>query len=120
MRFRSLFIGIDKYRSPLISNLSCSVRDAQALYGLFADTFGEGDSTLLTNDQATRGAILVALQQLQQSDLSDLVVIGFSGHGSDCHHLVSADADPLHLDTTAIHLSGYTRNYLQAYYSREW
>jgi len=108
MSFRSVFVGIDQYRSPLISNLSCSVRDAQAFHGLFGDAFGEANSLLLTNDQATRAAIIAALRGLQRTDPQDVVVIGFSGHGSDSHHLVTCDADPLRLDATAIHLDELT------------
>src|SRR5258708_3099313 len=109
MKFRSLFIGIDRYASPLISDLSCSVRDAQAFHALFGDTFGSAESVLLTNSGATRDAILDAFRSLEASDPDDvIVVIGFSGHGSDSHHLVTYDADPLSLDTTAIHLDELT------------
>jgi hypothetical protein len=52
MAFKSLFIGVDRYESPLVSNLSCSVRDAQALHGLFGDAFGVAESTLLANEEA--------------------------------------------------------------------
>jgi len=108
MSFRSVFVGIDRYQSPLISDLSCSVRDAQAFHGLFGDAFGEANSLLLTNEQATRAAIIAALRGLQRTDPQDVVVIGFSGHGSDSHHLVTCDADPLRLDATAIHLDELT------------
>src|SRR2546426_749704 len=108
MAFKSLFIGIDKYQSPLISNLSCSVRDAMALHGLFGDAFGTAASTLLTNDQATRSNILKAIEELQHAAAEDVVVVGFSGHGSDSHHLITSDADPLALDITTIHLDDLT------------
>jgi helicase len=108
MAFKSLFIGIDRYESPLISNLSCSVRDAQALHGLLGDAFSATESTLLVNEAATRAAILVALQDLQRSAPGDVVMISFSGHGSDSHHLITYDADPLRLDETAIHLDALT------------
>ena len=108
MKFRSLFIGVDRYQSPLISNLSCSARDARALHGLFGDSFGEKDSTLLINDDATRGEILDAFRLLETAASDDIVVIGFSGHGSDSHHLITVDADPLALDATAIHLDELT------------
>ena len=104
MTFKSLFIGVDKYQSPLISNLSCSVRDAMGFHGLFGDAFGTASSMLLTNDQATRSNIQKAIEDLQRSDSDDVVVIGFSGHGSDSHHLITHDADPFALDASAIHL----------------
>ena len=108
MNFRSLFIGIDRYQSPLISNLSCSVRDALAFYGLFGDAFGELGSTLLANEAATRAAVLGAFRDLENTNPDDVVVIGYSGHGSDSHHLITVDADPLGLDATAIHLDELT------------
>lgn len=108
MSFRRLFIGIDHYESPLISDLSCSIRDAQALYGLFCDAFGAAGSSLLVDKRATRSAILSAIHDLQQASQEDVVVISFSGHGSDSHHLVTFDADPLTLDRTALHLDELT------------
>lgn len=108
MAFKSLFIGVDRYESPLISNLSCSVRDAQALHGLLGDAFGLAESTLLANERATKTAILAALHTLQRATPDDVVVISFSGHGSDSHHLITYDADPLRLDETAIHLDSLT------------
>lgn len=108
MTFKSLFVGIDQYESPLISNLSCSARDAQMLHALFGDTLGDSNSTLLTNKQATRAEILKGIQELQKCNPDDVVIIGFSGHGSDSHHLITYDADPLALDSTAIHLDELT------------
>jgi len=35
-------------------------------------------------------------------------VISISGHGSDSHHLITHDADPLRLNETAIHLDSLT------------
>ncbi len=113
MAFKSLFIGINTYQSPLISNLSCCVRDAQALYGLFCDAFGNENSALLADKQATCEAILQNINVLRGCASDDMVVIYFSGHGSDSHHLISCDADPLSLDTTAIHLDELTTLFLQ-------
>lgn len=53
MAFRGLFIGIDRYQSPDINELSCARRDAIALEALFADTLG-GATVLLTDQEATR------------------------------------------------------------------
>src|SRR5579862_1167752 len=108
MKFHALFVGVDRYASPLISNLSCSVRDSQALYGLFSDTFGSANSTLLTNEAATRQAILDEFKKLSTVSADDVAVLSFSGHGSDSHHLITHDADPLSLDTTAIALEELT------------
>lgn len=108
MTFKSLFVGIDRYSSPMISNLSCSARDAQALHGLFGDAFGSSESALLTNEQATKPAILSEIKRLCEAIPDDVVIIGFSGHGSDSHHLIAYDADPIALDITAIHLDELT------------
>ena len=64
MTFHGLFVGIDRYASPLISDLSCSARDAKALYGLFADTLGSKATTLLVDAQATKAAIVEAFERL--------------------------------------------------------
>jgi helicase len=102
--FHGLFIGVDRYSSPLVSDLTCAARDAKALYGLFADTFGDSSCALLLDGAATRAAVLNAFGQLSTVGTDDLVFIHFSGHGSDIHHLMTADADPMALDASAIHL----------------
>ena len=102
--FHGLFVGIDKYASPLIDDLACSARDAKALYALFADSLGAKDSTLLLDSRATKSEIVASLESLDAANLDDLVFIHFSGHGSDTHQLVTHDADPLSLDATAISL----------------
>lgn len=105
MRFHGLFIGIDKYFSPLINELSCAARDARALYALFADNLGEDGAVLLCDDRATREAILNDfLSRLSTVEQDELVVIAFSGHGSDDHYLVTHNADPLDFKNTAIEL----------------
>lgn len=113
MDFRALFIGIDCYASPMVSNLSCSVRDARALYGLFSDTFGSSNAKLLVDEGATRAAAIDAIKTLHRSDPDDIVVIAFSGHGSDSHHLITYDADPLILDNSAIALDELTDLFTQ-------
>ena len=105
MKFHGLFIGIDKYASSLVADLSCASRDAQALFGLFSDTFGSKDSELLTNEQATRDAIVSAFgDRLSKTVAEDLVIVSFSGHGSDSHRLVTHEADPADFDATSVHL----------------
>lgn len=104
MAFRGLFVGIDRYLSSGINHLSCARRDAIALHALFTDNFGAG-STLLTDEQATRGVIEHHFQELAECDEEDVVVIAFSGHGSETHELVTYDTDPKNLADTAIPLS---------------
>src|SRR5687767_10945670 len=113
MAFHGLFVGIDKYASPLVSDLTCSARDAQALYGLFVDTLGPDGSTLLTNGQATRQAVIGALAHLRTTTATDVVFIHFSGHGSDTHQLITHDADPLELDATTIRLEDIVEIFTQ-------
>src|SRR5689334_10488941 len=107
MAFRGLFIGIDRYASIDISWLSCAVRDATALQALFSDTLGS-DTVLLTDEHATRAAIAEQFTQLASCDPDDVVVITFSGHGSETHELVTYDADIHNLATSCIPLDTLT------------
>ena len=90
--FRGLFIGIDRYVSGEIDELTCARRDATALEALFSDTLG-GSTVLLTDGDATRRRIEAAFADLATCDPKDTVVIAFSGHGSETHELVTHDAD---------------------------
>ena len=63
MAFKGLFIGIDRYASPAVNWLSCASRDAKALHALFTDTLG-GETTLLTDEQATVSAIREAAMKV--------------------------------------------------------
>ena len=103
MGFRGLFIGIDRYTSPQINWLSCARRDAVALEALFADTLG-GCSTLLTDAEATRQRIEAEFSALAGCETEDMVVIAFSGHGSETHELVTYDTDIGDLASTTIPL----------------
>ena len=103
MGFRGLFIGIDRYASPDINELRCAGRDAVALEALFSDTLG-GTTTLLTDKDATRARIEFEFLALANSDPDDIVVIAFSGHGSETHELVTHDTDVANLDATTIPL----------------
>jgi helicase len=102
-RLRGVFIGIDQYRSPAISELRYAERDARALHALFSDTFGEG-AELLVGEAASRDAIQRQFLRLREVDPDDFVVIGFSGHGSETHQLVTYDADVQDLPSTCIPL----------------
>jgi helicase len=103
MGFRGLFIGIDRYQSPDINELSCARRDAFALDALFSDTFGS-TTRLLVDDQATSSRIEEEFALLAEVDADDTVVIAFSGHGSETHELVTHDTDISDLPHTAIPL----------------
>ena len=103
MAFRGIFIGIDRYDSPRIPWLSCAVRDATAMYSLFLDNLG-GNPILLTDNNATHENIKEALNDLKNSKKDDVVVIYFSGHGSETYELVTYDAVTSDLQKTAIPL----------------
>jgi len=104
MAFKGLFIGIDRYASPEINWLSCAKRGATALHALFTDTLG-GETMLLTDEQATVAAIRERFEQLATCSPDDVVVIAFSGHGTETHELVGHDTDPYDLARTTIPLT---------------
>ena len=104
MAFKGLFIGIDRYASPGINWLSCARRDARALHGLFADSMG-GETALLTDEQATVAAIQDQLKKLTAAQPEDVVVIAFSGHGTETHEIVAYDTDPYDVAETSIPLT---------------
>jgi len=104
MAFKGLFIGIDRYASPGIEWLSCSGRDAMALHALFADTLG-GDTTLLMDEEATLSTIRERFEHLATVDPDDVVVIAFSGHGTETHELVVYDTEPFNLANTTLPLT---------------
>jgi replicative superfamily II helicase len=103
MNFKGLFIGIDRYISKEASWLNCAVRDAKTLHALFTDTLG-GDTELLANETATKKGIEAELEALTKCSTEDVVVISFSGHGSETHELVPHDYNPLDVGCTAISL----------------
>lgn len=104
MTIHGLFIGVDRYAALDIDWLACAKRDAVALHALFVDTFG-GSHTLLTDAEATRQDIEAAITELSKAAEDDLVVITFSGHGSDSHDLVAYDTLTEQLESTGIPLS---------------
>ena len=89
--FRGLFIGVDRYQTP-INRLSCAKADAVALGSLFQDS-AAGAVDLLLDADATKANIEAALDRLKSASPDDLVVVAFSGHGTDDHRLVPVDAD---------------------------
>jgi helicase len=105
--FRGIFIGIDRYQSWNINWLSCAKRDATALHALFTDTLG-GQAVLLTDQDATRAEIERQCNALATCDQDDVVVLFFSGHGSETHELVTYDADTTDLAGTCIPLATLT------------
>jgi helicase len=104
MAFKGLFIGIDRYASAEINWLSCARRDATALHALFTDTLG-GETRLLTDGEATVAAIYDSFEQLAATGPDDVVVIAFSGHGTEHHELVAYDTNRYELESTTVPLT---------------
>ena len=81
----ALLIGIDQYLRPYISRLHGCVNDAELMSRILQDNFGfpAENITLLRDDQATRDGILAALAGIvDRAGGDDIVVIHYSGHGS--------------------------------------
>ena len=112
MAFRGLFVGVDRYQSPDIRDLSCAARDATALEALFADTLA-GSTVLLTDQNATLSRIEAELETLSQCDPEDTVVMAFSGHGSETHELIVHDTGFNNIEATSLPL-----NQLQEWFSK--
>lgn len=107
MKFYGLFIGIDRYESPSIAWLSCAKKDAKALHALFSDSLG-GSSKLLLDNEATKANIQQELLSLTACSDEDVVVIMYSGHGTETHELVTYDADIKDIVNTSISLEVLT------------
>lgn len=104
MRFRGVFIGIDRYLDSRVPWLAGAGRDARAAHALFTDTLGDGP-VLLVDQQATTAGIHDALEALQDySSDDDLVVTFYAGHGSEDHHLVTFDTDAAQVAGTGLSL----------------
>jgi helicase len=70
---------------------------------IFGDTLG-GDGVLITDDQATKHALELEFERLSQCDPDDVVVIGFSGHGTPTHELVLYDTNLHDIAATTVPL----------------
>lgn len=99
---RALIIGINKYKSA--SPLSYAVSDAASIKDLLVSDLGfpESEVTLLTDEAATRQAVLKAFLRFAKDDvgLDDRLVVFFAGHGhtrtgsrGEIGYLVPHDAD---------------------------
>ena len=103
-QLHGVFIGINRFASPSINWLTCAERDAIALHSLFSDNLG-GTNTLLTGREATRAKIKQECERLATCNEDDIVVLTFSGHGSETHELVTYDANLSNLADSCIPLS---------------
>lgn len=83
----ALVVGIGRFKDGSIPRLQYAAKDAKDVAALLADprhgNFDPANITLLTDEQATRAAILNAMQQIfLQAREEDLVVTYVSSHGS--------------------------------------
>lgn len=96
MARRALVVGIDRYPGFAAphSRLRGAVNDARLMSALLADRFGFDDGTTLLDAEATRAALLGALDDLAgRVQADDEVAIFFSGHGSQRPDLDGDEAD---------------------------
>jgi uncharacterized caspase-like protein len=83
---RALLIGVGDYLNPRFASLPATVRDAQAIAAVLADSNRCGYLTanveVLTGEKATAANIRTALKGLANTATTDSTVfVFFSGHG---------------------------------------
>lgn len=79
-----MLIGIDTY--PHVSPLAGCVNDCNNMKAWLESSFDDVHQVLLTNDQATRANILIAIQNLAKDkhiQENDPILIFFAGHGAE-------------------------------------
>jgi hypothetical protein len=77
---RALVVGIDSYRA--VSKLDGAVADARDLAGTLQRA-GVTDVTIMLNENATRAALVDALEGLAgRASKDDLIIVTFAGHGA--------------------------------------
>lgn len=100
---RAAFIGIDRHTDPKIGDLTGAARDATALWAVLSDSIDSLNARLITNEQATLDSMRNVLDAtLGVADKTDVVIIGFAGHGSKDHRLVLHDTTVDNLPDTTI------------------
>ena len=83
MVLKAVFVGINRYRDPVILELSAARRDAMALWALFTNTNEELAAQLLIDEEATHSAVAEAiLGTLEVAQKDDAILISFAGYGS--------------------------------------
>lgn len=108
-RRRAVLVGINDYSAAKphqrdLPNLSGTVNDVEELRQLLIDRhgFAARDIVTLTDRQATRKAILTALQEhlLRPAAKDDVLLFYFAGHGSQVRN--SRSDEPDRLDETLV------------------
>jgi len=109
---RAAFIGIDRYRDPLISDLNGAARDARALWAVLTDTVDGMAADLVVDDRATHAAVTQALDAtLDAAEPDDVVLISFAGHGTPDHRLVMADTSAADIPSTTISMENIAERF---------
>jgi len=93
---RALLVGVNDYASPAIVDLRGTHNDVQLMRSLLTRRFGFLDEHIrvLTDEDATRAAVLEALKDLvEASGPEDVVYFHFSGHGSQVEDLDGDETD---------------------------
>jgi hypothetical protein len=93
---RALLIGINNYAN--VRQLKGCVNDVTAMKTLLTSNyqFPEKNITMLTDQMASREKILAAFQQLiEATDTNDIVLIHYSGHGSQIYDKTGNEVDSL-------------------------
>ena len=106
MALKAVFVGINRYLDPAISELSGARRDATALWALFSDTFPNLAARILVDEDATHTAVSEAiLGSLRTAQHDDVLIISFAGHGSPDGSLVLFDTDAAELPSTTLSMT---------------
>lgn len=82
-RYRALVIGINRYQTPPPvgwESLATARQDAEAVAEVLARDYGF-EVRALYDEQATRAAIMSALDDLSECTIDDAVLIYYAGHG---------------------------------------
>lgn len=85
-KIKALIVGVSDYNHPKIEDLSYADRDAEAFAHFLKEEtawkVAPEDIILLTNEKATYGKFLAALESLtENAQANDRLIIYFSGHG---------------------------------------
>lgn len=95
----ALLIGIDTYKSPEVRQLRGAVNDIRLMREVLVGKFGvpPANITMLENEQATHKAIVAAIKDhlIAKAKKGDVVVVHFSGHGSQMTDSSGDEVDQL-------------------------
>jgi helicase len=106
MALHGVFIGINRYRDPRISDLRGARWDAMALQALFADSLPGMRAQLLIDEHANLANVRAAMTQtLDNAAENDTVLFSFAGHGSHDRRLVVHDTDVANLAATSVEMT---------------